>query len=153
MCVGDDGSICVCLKVCGLRRSTASVCPSGLRGYVQVVMFSNSWVQIPQLTFSSTRGASVAGVGFPTFATTHTILTIPTTAHRPSHIPHAHVLVQRHWCLSRKDVAKKLTIHTTAQLTLTHSPLIRPSLPFVTLLSSSNVRCAVSACGERLVVT
>ena len=27
-----------------------SVCPSGLRGYVQVVMFSNAWVQIPQLT-------------------------------------------------------------------------------------------------------
>ena len=34
---------CVCIDV--------SVCPSGLRGYVQVVMFSNSWVQIPQLTF------------------------------------------------------------------------------------------------------
>lgn len=30
-----------------------SVCPSGLRGYVQVVMFSNSWVQIPQPTFCS----------------------------------------------------------------------------------------------------
>src|SRR6218665_2931244 len=29
-----------------------SVCPSGRRGYVQVVMFSNAWVQIPQLTFS-----------------------------------------------------------------------------------------------------
>ena len=28
-----------------------SVCPSGLRGYVQVVMFSNAWVQIPQLTY------------------------------------------------------------------------------------------------------
>lgn len=28
-----------------------SVCPSGLRGYVQVVMYSYSWVQIPQLTF------------------------------------------------------------------------------------------------------
>ena len=27
-----------------------SVCPSDLRGYVQVVMFSNAWAQIPQLT-------------------------------------------------------------------------------------------------------
>ena len=34
-----------------------SVCPSGLRGYVQVVMFSNSWVQIPQPTFCSTLPA------------------------------------------------------------------------------------------------
>ena len=30
---------------------SSSVCPSGLRGYVQVVMFSNAWVQIPQLTW------------------------------------------------------------------------------------------------------
>ncbi|KAI9910190.1 hypothetical protein PsorP6_010706 [Peronosclerospora sorghi] len=29
---------------------TPSVCTSGLCGYVQVVMFSNAWVQIPQLT-------------------------------------------------------------------------------------------------------
>ena len=28
-----------------------SVCPSGQRGYVQVVMYSYSWVHIPQLTF------------------------------------------------------------------------------------------------------
>ena len=34
-----------------------SVCPSGLRGYVQVVMFSNAWVQIPQLTFSTAAHA------------------------------------------------------------------------------------------------
>ena len=36
---------CVVMIVASL-----SVCPSGLRGYVQVVMFSNAWVQIPQLT-------------------------------------------------------------------------------------------------------
>ena len=35
--------------------SVTSVCPSGLRGYVQVVMFSNAWVQIPQLTLSHGR--------------------------------------------------------------------------------------------------
>lgn len=58
------GVVCVC-GVCGLWclwcllmcccfcSWYASVCPSGLRGYVQVVMFSNAWVQIPQLTFSS----------------------------------------------------------------------------------------------------
>lgn len=40
--------MCVCvICVCDCR----SVCPSGLRGYVQVVMFSNAWVQIPQLTY------------------------------------------------------------------------------------------------------
>ena len=32
--------------------TSVSVCPSGLRGYVQVVMFSNAWVQIPQLTYT-----------------------------------------------------------------------------------------------------
>ena len=54
--------VCVCVYVCGGmgERSCGccdsvpreSVCPSGLRGYVQVVMFSNAWVQIPQLTIN-----------------------------------------------------------------------------------------------------
>lgn len=49
LCCCDRGEVCGCES--GIVRVLArSVCPSGLRGYVQVVMFSNAWVQIPQLT-------------------------------------------------------------------------------------------------------
>ncbi len=35
-----------------VRKST---CPSGLRGHVKAVIFSNAWVQTPQLTLLSFR--------------------------------------------------------------------------------------------------
>jgi hypothetical protein len=47
-------SVFCCWRMCEVWIKNASVCPSGLRGYVQVVMFSDSWVQIPQLTFCLT---------------------------------------------------------------------------------------------------
>jgi hypothetical protein len=59
LCVCVFVCLCVCVFVCFLYPrviwlNNVSVCPSGLRGYVQVVMFSDSWVQIPQLTFCLT---------------------------------------------------------------------------------------------------
>lgn len=49
--------VCDCVMLIyggiGCDVKEVSVCPSGLRGYVQVVMFSNAWVQIPQLTDES----------------------------------------------------------------------------------------------------
>ena len=33
-----------------VQRLTSSVCPSGPRGYVQVVLCSHSWVRVPQQT-------------------------------------------------------------------------------------------------------
>lgn len=48
MCVG----IWLCVYASQMQFGTrSSVCPSGLRGHVQVVMYSYAWVQIPQPTF------------------------------------------------------------------------------------------------------
>jgi hypothetical protein len=63
-CCCECCSECCCVFcvyfVCGVFvLISTSVCPSGLRGYVQVVMFSNAWVQIPQLTYIVAPRASV----------------------------------------------------------------------------------------------
>lgn len=68
VCVADDAG---CVKTGQNVGVDSSVCPSGLRGYVQVVMFSNSWVQIPQPTFC------------------HTFCTHPTPRHHNTHT-HTH---------------------------------------------------------------
>jgi hypothetical protein len=54
VCVFVCRGVYFCKSACEVHVNNASVCPSGLRGYVQVVMFSDSWVQIPQLTFCLT---------------------------------------------------------------------------------------------------
>ena len=83
-----------------------SVCPSGLRGYVQVVMFSDSWVQIPQPTFC---GQSVKVLASSTLAhmthsvrleacrqtTSHTARTKPPTGPRHASTVNQHNRVSR----------------------------------------------------------
>ncbi|KAI9910191.1 hypothetical protein PsorP6_010707 [Peronosclerospora sorghi] len=53
MCFHEQAHLCIgslLLFSIAPQSIGPSLCPSGVKGYVQVVMFSNAWVQIPQLT-------------------------------------------------------------------------------------------------------
>lgn len=120
-----------CLKAWELVVSTASVCPSGLRGYVQVVMFSNSWVQIPQLTFSNAEAVVVQCAGCHLFTTANTHLKDTIPYNQPAHTPSDR---QTH------TKSNRLTRTTTWYHTHIHTPY--PPMDFRSCLT----RCSVTLC-------